>query len=113
MPPKHWNQNAQFVELRAKRTRRRWFMGKKIPRSMVLLITVSFAVVFATFDLLVEAQDPVNQNANSNTQNSNTMRTRGSRRGGAKAKSKAAATTGVTPDSPTATGNRTQPAIQT
>src|SRR5882762_5397247 len=84
-------------------------MGEKISRSMVLRITVAFAIVFATFDLLVKAQDPANQNANSTTQNSNTMRT-GSRRGSAKSKSKTAATTGIAQD-PNAT--EATPAMQT
>jgi hypothetical protein len=80
---------------------------------MVLLITVAFAVVFATFDLLVEAQDPANQNANSNTKNSNAMRTRGSRRTGTKTNSKAAAATGVAQDQSTPTANEATPAMQT
>src|SRR6266851_4048927 len=42
-------------------------MGKKISRSMVLRITVAFAVVFATFPLLVEAQDPSTPTANEAT----------------------------------------------
>jgi hypothetical protein len=88
-------------------------MGKKISRSMVLLITVAFAVVFATFDLLVEAQDPANQNANSNTKKSSTMRTRSSRRTGTKANSKAAAATGVAQDQSTPTANEATPAMQT
>jgi len=82
-------------------------MGKKI------LITVAFAVVFATFNLLVKAQDPASQNANSNTQKSNTMSTRASRRGGAKSNNKAAATTGVAQDPSTPNAVEATPAMQT
>jgi hypothetical protein len=88
-------------------------MGEKISRSMVLRITVAFAVVFATFDLLVKAQDPANQNPTATTQNSNTMRTSGSRRGGAKSKSKTAATTGVAQDPSTPSATEATPAMQT
>src|SRR5882724_10654765 len=88
-------------------------MGKKMPRSMVLLITVTFAVVFATFDLLVKAQDPANQNATSNTENSNTKRTRGSRRTGTKPSSKAAVATGVAQDPSTPSASEATPAMQT
>jgi hypothetical protein len=88
-------------------------MGKKMPRSTVLLITVAFAVVFATFDLLVKAQDPANQNATSNTQNSNTKRTRGSRQTGTKPSSKAAAATGVAQDPSTPSASEATPAMQT
>src|SRR5437899_685748 len=79
-------------------------MGKKI------LITVAFAVVFATFNLLVKAQDPASQNAN--TQKNNTMSTRASRRG-AKSNNKAAATTGVAQDPATPNAVEATPAMQT
>src|SRR5882724_10300828 len=88
-------------------------MGKKMPRSMVLLITVTFAVVFATFDLLVKAQDPANQNATSNTQNSNTKPTRGSRRTSTKPSSKATTATGVAQDPSTPSATEATPAMQT
>ena len=88
-------------------------MGEKISRSMVLRITVAFAVVFATFDLLVKAQDPANQNPTATTQNNNTMRTSGSRRGSAKSKSKTAATTGVAQDPSTPNATEATPAMQT
>ena len=88
-------------------------MGEKISRSMVLRITVAFAVVFATFDLLVKAQDPANQNANATTQNSNTMRTRGGKRGSAKSKSKTADATGVAQDPSTPNTTEAPPAMQT
>jgi hypothetical protein len=88
-------------------------MGEKISRSMVLRITVAFAVVFATFDLLIKAQDPANQNPSATTQNSSTMRTRGSRQGSAKSKSKTAATTGVVQDPSTPNATEATPAMQT
>src|SRR6266850_121381 len=85
-------------------------MGEKISRSIVLRITVAFAVVFATFDILVKAQDPANQNPNATTQNSNTMRTGGSRRGSAKSKSKTAV---VAQDPSTPSATEATPAMQT